>query len=443
MEARHQRTSPAAHAAGACLFILSMFPATVPATPAWATEDLASERPRGVVTLDDALAAALRWHPDLGAAALEVRARDAAVEQASLFPNPELRAEVEDFAGSRARAQFEQTQTTISIGQRLEIGGKRAGRRTLAESERTLAEQENSIVRADITYASTAAFYELVAAQERLALVDDLIRLNRRALVAAEAQVAAGAAPPFEATRARLTSSRAEGLRLQIEAQLASARARLAATWGATTAGFDSARGPLPPADPPPSLDEVLEMLRAAPLLATRTAEIERRQAALGLQKTRRVPDVTVRLGGRHFNNDDTNALVAEVSVPLPLFDRNQGAVREAAERLEQARFEIDGVRAAVHAAAVSTFEQLRAAFQRWSLLRDRLVPDATHAHEQADAAYRRGAVRQLDVLDAQRTLFDLRLEAVDVLVTHHIARADLARLTGTAVVPGGEGEVR
>lgn len=442
MEIRFRGLSarPAIRAAGAWLLVLTA--AQAAATPHAAAVP-PPERPRGVVSLDDALAAALRWHPALGAAALEIEARDAAVVQASFYPNPELSAVIEDFAGSSDRAQFEQTETTISLAQRFEIGGKRGRRRSLAESERQLATRENALVRADIAFAAIAAFYGVVAGQERLALVDDLLSLNREAVRAAEAQVAAGAAPPFDATRARLTTTRAEGLRLQLERNLAAARARLAAAWGETSVTFEAAQGPLPPATAPPALEEVDERLAVAPALAARGAEIDRRQAALELQRARRIPDVTLRFGGRHFNDDDTNALVAEVSVPLQIFDRNQGAVREAAERLAQARLDADSVRADVYADATGTYQQMRAAFERWQLLHQSLVPDARRAHEEATAAYRRGAVRQLDVLDAQRTLFDLRSEEIDVLLANHLARADLDRLTGTWAAAPSEGDAR
>lgn len=86
----------------------------------------------GSLTLLDALKLALENNPQLSVFSLEVRAREAAALQASLWPNPEAEIEIENFAGSGPLSGFKSTETTISIGQLIELAGKRAKRTQLA-----------------------------------------------------------------------------------------------------------------------------------------------------------------------------------------------------------------------------------------------------------------------------------------------------------------------
>ena len=82
--------------------------------------------PTGVIDLRDALAAALLGNPDLAAFSWEVRAREARTLQAGRFPNPELATEFEDFGGSGDRSGWQSAQSTLSLSQLIELGGKRA-----------------------------------------------------------------------------------------------------------------------------------------------------------------------------------------------------------------------------------------------------------------------------------------------------------------------------
>ena len=86
-----------------------------------------------------------------------------------------------------------------------------------------------------------------------------------------------------------------------------------------------------------PSLEELNRRLENNPELARWTTELEQRRAALKLEKSRAIPDLTAGLGYRRLSGSDDNALVGGISIPLPLFNRNQGNIREAEYRLARA----------------------------------------------------------------------------------------------------------
>lgn len=385
--------------------------------------------PRGELTLRSALVAALLNNPTLAAFSWEVRAREARALQAGVLPNPQASLEMEEFGGSGNRTEFDETETTLSYNQLLDLGGKRAKRQRVATLERDLAVWDYEARRLDVFTAVVKAFVVTLAARERVALAEEQVQLAEEALRTVGRQVKAGAVSPVEETRARvaLASSQVE-LALRQRKQIAT-RLQLAATWGSTVVTFSTVEGDLEPVIPPPAADDLLPHLIHNPDIARWRMEKEQRLAAFELEQARQIPNVEVGAGVRYFNTDDTAALIFETRMPLMLFDRNQGGIQEAYARLAKADAQQRAAEIQSRAALAATHQSLFSAFEQVSTLRDTILPQAHSAFEEVNQAYRRGLFRYLDVLDARRTLFKLREQYVEALASYHTAAADVERL--------------
>jgi len=383
------------------------------------------------LTLEQAYALVLARSPVLAASTAEVRAREAHAVQAGLLPNPRMQAEVENVGGSGTRQGFEETETTVGLSQLVELAGKRGKRRRVAELSADLAGFDHAGGRLAALGGTTKAFVRALAAQERVRLAAELEQLAAEGVDAMRAQVGAGAAPGVEVSRARVVRARSDVARRRAERELEAAGRALAATWGDDGLGGREVAGSLwlPASVPPPRAFE--DAAAAGPDVARWASELEERRAALALEEAGRIPDVTVGAAGRHFSDNGDNALVFDLSVPLPVFDRNQGAVAEARHRLEKARAEREAAGLAARTAVASAYAELVAAHEEATHLRDGVIPEARRAFDGVRAAYRQGAFRVVDVLDAQRTLFELRADYVTALETFHVQAAELARLTG------------
>ena len=159
--------------------------------------------------------------------------------------------------------------------------------------------------------------------------------------------------------------------------------------------------------------------------------------AAVVLQEAVRVPDPTLAGGVRHFKESGDRAFVAAISIPLPLFDRNQGRILEARRRLAKAERERAAAESRAHAALAETVQTLTTAFAEIEALRTAIIPGAQSAFEAVGEGYRQGKFGFLDVLDAQRTFFEAKDRYVDALAAYHKGIADLERITGKRVDPG------
>jgi cobalt-zinc-cadmium efflux system outer membrane protein len=308
--------------------------------------------------------------------------------QAGLLPIPELLATVDNFGCSGANRGFDASESALRLMQLVELGGKRDRRRAVAGLERDAAQWDYEVRRAGVLAATRKAFVAVLALQERSALAAREVGLAEESARAVDAQVRAGAGAPAEALRARVAISQSDLARMARERELATARVALAAVWGSSSPTFERAAGTLDAITLPPPLDALLTGVDANPDLARWTTELAARDAAIALEEARAVPDITVGAGPSYYADAGGAGVVLDFSVPLPLFNRNQGAIDAArAQRLQAdaARRAADtDVRAAlarVHAAAVD-------AYRRAGRLRNDMLPDAQAAYARTRDAY-------------------------------------------------------
>jgi len=130
-------------------------------------------------------------------------------------------------------------------------------------------------------------------------------------------------------------------------------------------------------------------------------------------------------------NEAGAAALVLSFSIPLPVVNRNQGAILEAQHRLAKAGEERRAAIVRVQAALAAAYATLTAAFAEATTLQEEIVPGARQVFEATSEGYRQGKFSLLDVLDAQRTLFEAQGQYIEALATYHKAVAEVERLIG------------
>lgn len=392
------------------------------------------QQPAGALTLQQARAFGLLHSPELAAFAWDVRAAEARELQAGLLPNPELSTEVENFGGNNEMQGFKSADTTVQISQLFELGGKRSHRKRAAALEKNLAGLEYEIKRLEVFEKISAAFWDALAAQECAAIAESLWKLARQAHAAVAKTVAAGKAPPVEAVQAKIALTTAELQCQKTNSDLAASRSRLAEAIGAPGPTFEKADGPFDAIAPLPELDTLQAALTDSPDMRRWKTEIEKRQAEIHLQDAGRIPDITVSAGPRYFNENNGKAWVAGLSAPIPLFDRNQAGRQEARCNAAKAESEQRAGIAKKRSDLAQTYQRCASAFALAAALRDKALPGAQQAFTVTRHGYRQGKFGYRMVLDAQRTLFELKQQYVDTLADYHTSRVAIERLLGQQV---------
>jgi cobalt-zinc-cadmium efflux system outer membrane protein len=388
--------------------------------------------PSGGLQLREALALVLLHNPELAAESYELRAREAALLQAAALPNPTLDFEFEDFAGTGEFGGTDLAQTTLVLGQLIELGGKRAARTAVAAAERDLAAWDYELRRIDVLAETAAAFVEVLAAQERLELVEEAFALADAVRDAAVRRRRTGLASPADEMRAGVAADVTQVERERSEHELRVARRRLAALWSSVAPRFERAVGDLEALPRPPSEAELATRLDASLSLARWRAERSRRDALRAQARSERVPDVTLFAGPRRISGAHETALVAGFALPLPLWDRRRGAIEEAEYRAAQLEAERRATRASVATEVAAAHIALVASVEEAQLLRTRVLPGIERARDVLRRGYEDGRFPQHEVLDAERTHVETRGQYLRALVEAHHSAREIERLTGT-----------
>jgi cobalt-zinc-cadmium efflux system outer membrane protein len=382
------------------------------------------------LSLGAVLQRAAEQNPTLAAQGYAERAAEALIEQANLRPNPTLDVSLENFAGTGAVQGVRGIETTVQASQTLERGGKREKRVALAGRERETAAKEFRVRRAEVLAASATAYIEVLAAQQRLALAAEPLRLARETIAAVESRVTAGAASPAESARARAALAASLADHARANASLLSARAALAATWGGEPTEVTTVAGTLRIPSSLPSQETFVAKLASNPRLELQQTVIASRRAALDLEQAQAVQDVNVGGGVRFLREGSDAAFVAGVSMPLPFRNKNQGNIRAARETLAGAEQGVRAVEVELRTALTSAWQELTASHTAAQNLRGEALPATEEAFGAVRHAYEQGQLPLIDVLDAQRALVALRKELLDAEVAYAIALTRAESLT-------------
>ncbi|WP_293860285.1 TolC family protein [Steroidobacter sp.] len=376
----------------------------------------------------------MRSNPDLLASAYELSAAQARIVQAGLRPNPGLGLELENFAGTGATKRIDSLETTLSLSQVVELGGKRGLRRAAAEADLDVVGVEQRARELDVLSEVTGRFIDVVAAQERVRFAIQATALAQKTLDAIGARVEAGRSPEAERSRARIALTRALLEQRQAESELRAARYALSATWGSPEPAFTSARAELFDLRAVESFQALMDKLEQSPDFTRFASESRLREAELRLARVQARPNLTFSVGVRRFEVNSDTALVAGFSMPLPVYDRNQGTIREAQVRLNQTDALRNAARVRARASLLALYQEMNTDRARVDTLRNEAMPQAQLALDQTRSGYDRGRFSFLELITVQEELLALQAAAIDAAADYHRVLAEIERLTSAAL---------
>lgn len=389
---------------------------------------VAPARAQHLLTLPAAIELAVRGNPDVLIARREVEALEGDDSQAGHLPNPAI-----DYL--REGSESGNGATTLQLSIPIELGGKRGARRQLAGAALDLGRHQLAATRARVRAETVAAYIELHLAESKLQLAQAGAELAATSTAMAARRVAAGKLSPVEESRARVAQANVRIDLLQAGRDRDMAHRRLISWLPPGTPAFD---GVAPPTGALPRLPDLLELtsrLDAAPALVQARLEVARRAALSQVELARRTQDLTVLVGSKREHSAGAPAngrqLVLGLSVPLPLFDRNAGAVLASLRRLDKAQVEHAAALVRLRLDLEQAHARLATALQEAALIDADILPGARSAYDAAMRGFEAGKFSYLEVLDAQRSLFNARQQSVKAAGEAHRAAADIAILTG------------
>ena len=376
----------------------------------------------------------LQNNPELASFSKEVRALEGIKIQAGKYKNPELAVESEDINAKVAlntrAAQF----TTIRFSQLIELGGKRSARINAASISQELADRNYESKRLELIARVANVFTKVLAGQERLQLAEESIQLANKVVNSAAKRVEAGKAPPIEETKARVAFSTASIELEQTRRELTAAGNSYLCYGEIPSPQFGKVLGNLESRVEIPSFEVLEQRLDKNPITLHSIKNIEQHKALVEIEKLRRIPDITVGAGVRRYTRADETTAIVNVSIPIPLFDLNQGNLQAANQRVGKAIDEQAATDLQLRSELTRTYEALSAAQNEINVLHDDVLPGAKSSFDIANKGYELGRFSFLEMLDAQRTLFQNQVLYIRALTNYHRLINEIERLIASPI---------
>lgn len=374
-------------------------------------------------TLPDVQAWADQKSPDLRRAAADVEVQRGRAWQAGLYPNPELQGGSNQLGGSESQ-YFAMLSQEIVTRNKLQLD-RAAVCREVAQAELQFVR-----TRFDLLTQVRQAFYTTLTAQQRLEALEDLMTIARRSTDAALSLEKSGEIARGDALLLELELERADVALQNAAAALQAAQRQLAATLGDPDLVIWRLEGDLsaPLSDYPYQLTQAGILTRNAQV-QTAQVEIERNQILLERATVEPHPNVTVQGGYMRMVTPGTDMAMVQFSLPIPLWNKNQGGIRAA-----QA-----GVSRASHAARktqVDLAKQLAGVTGRFDVARQQvakyeksILPKAKESVSITQRGFDQGEFDLLRVLQSQRILVESQLNYLNAQEARWTAAAEIAGL--------------
>lgn len=387
----------------------------------------------GPLTLQQAVERALERNPDLAAFEYEIQAQQGVLQQSRARPSPEVGLLVENAFGTGRRSDFDAAETTLSLGFAIERGA-RLRRIDVATAGSEQLATEKRIQRLDVAAEAARRFVTLLERQQALDDARNASKLVEETVKAVQTRARAAKVPEAEEARALAQLARVRLDEEHAEHELASARLRLAALWGAAEVDFEHAQGDLlsPPALEP--FERVHERITSNSDFERLVSEKRLREAELRLAQIRAKPPWHVTAGVRRFEDESDHAFIVGITVPLPSRDAARGAIAEARARSAHIDAQSQAVRARLEAELFALYQDLNHSYTEVDTLRKDVLPRIESALEQTRYAYERGRYGYIEWVTAQRELLDVRRALLEASAQLHQFRIEIERLTGTAL---------
>lgn len=387
------------------------------------------------LTLDQAWNRIKTSNPTIASSQSSINAAQGQQVQAGLIPNPTFNTVQGSIPGFGSYSNNPNAQSTYSISQVIELGGKRSGRRSVADAQFEQARINYRINNAELFAQVVDAFLNVAEAEEKLKLNDRGIGLNKKTVNTIQQRIDAGRTSELDLQAGKIALNNNYLEKATIKAELASAKYSLARFWNGSDHDIQAIITPSVKGMPLKDLSYYLVQTNKNWQLQASSQAEKIAQAEIKLAEAKRYPDITVGVGIDHyFQNSDPkghNAVMGELSVPIPIFDRNQGNVATAHENYNKSFSETRNNELLLKKAIVNTYQVAMQAKNQINILRKGIVPQSRNSLELAKMGYERGKYSYLDLLSAQQKLIDAQMREISAIFMYRKAWFTLQILIG------------
>lgn len=390
------------------------------ASPLWAREVRLS--------LPEVPGYATAHNRDLRAAAIRIEEARGRLTQAGRLSNPELEVQ------HRRAVDSPEWAVEVSLQQKFPVTARLRLEKAVSAAQLAAAQAEFQEARRQVALKAQTVAVKLQALSERREISNQQLTNSRELAQFLASRVAAGEVPGADATQVDLETRQLEAELLQLDVERASTTGELRPLLGVASQDSITITGAL--SAPRRASDDSSIARRPDLQAAQHNAEAARRESALA--RANRWDDVGVGVMVASEKTEDApegferqNMIGFRLSVPLPLWNRNQGRIQETTAAAERAAKEVEALSATISAEAAAARDEMNTLAKLAEDLETKIIPTATQLEEQLRTYYTAGQTPLTEVLRARDRRLQLQRQRVEALRDYHLARVRQQAATG------------
>tara|TARA_R110002096_G_scaffold426898_1_gene637181 strand:- start:6850 stop:8205 length:1356 start_codon:yes stop_codon:yes gene_type:complete len=395
--------------------------------------------PKTSIDLNWALQQTLQKNATLKTFPYHLRMSDAEILQARQRPLPTLGLSIENVLGGGDYSDMEQAEFTLTLGQTLELGSKRESRIAVATAAMQRQQSEYELTRLDVLAETSRRYYQLLRIQLLQRWIEKRAQSEQQALGIIQQRARAGAAKQADVSKMQLRLSRSKAQAAQLKGQLILAKAGLTAMWlenpSFTTANGNLISSPVIP-DTTRIRESVVELVNKSPLFIRQQALQRLSDAEVQLARANGRVNLDVGVGIRHLEKSGDQALVFDLSMPIPISNPNRGRIAAAQANKELSAEQTEMVRSQLQLSLLAIQQTLSNHHLYAGLITNELLPQARQLLADVEKGYSKGRYTVLQWVDAQAELFALERELIEIHTLMYQQLLELERITGQTFSP-------
>ena len=379
----------------------------------------------GPLGLDDLEQIALQRNPTLAQAAARIEMSKGKALQAGLYPNPTIGYQGEQIGSRGTAGEFQGG----FIQQEIVTAGKLRLSRAKYKQEACQAEIQAMAQQLRVVNGIRIAFYEILAVQRSIENHRTLLKNAVSAVKTTEELINVGQANQPDLLQAEIEANRAKVALGTAENRYKRAWEHLATMLGAPEMAPTQLAGKLEPEGPKLEWEASLgKLMQESPELQFVQAEVVRDQISLKREKVEPIPNVNVRLGlGRDTQPGEKGTVGSvQVGIRLPIFNRNQGTIRQAEAELARAHSEITRVELVLRRRLADAFTKYDNSLKSVEDYQKNTLPKARQAYELYQDYFKKRRATWPQVLVAERNYFGYTEEYINALIDLRRAEVEI-----------------
>lgn len=384
------------------------------------------------ISLEYALNCAFESSLALKQAEANVQMKLAECWQAGLRPNPELSVGADSLAGRGNNLGFNSSGPFATISQVFELGNKRSARQNAAAAVAYTAMWDREILRQEIAHKVTDLIIDAAALNAKV----NLLRLSNEnaldSLACLAERVKNGKATYIQQKQNELALSSTKITLKKAESELASILQELALVCSCSIPPVDQINYPFFDVAPPPPFNNYANALSNNPEVSKYHSMLFASSENYHLQRANAIPNLEVTAGVCRDNDSRHNSFCFELSIPLPIFDRNQGNISKSCWETQATAYLLKEVETRLKMSCAKIHEQWVKTFESIVSLQNDSLPASQEILNICVEGNQQGKYDCLDILGAQSRQIDFKIQLVEALKEFHHLKADLQFLCGS-----------